>query len=144
MDNIKNSETTIIGPCSKFEGKLKAEGIVRIDGTIGGELSVNGNVIVGEEGYIKGSINSEKVVIAGKVEGNIHCSGSLELTSSGKLYGDIEAKNIIIQDGAEFQGKCIMIKDSYSQDENTDELVDEPVDNNDAITSEPEDVPEEK
>lgn len=111
---VNKADTTIIGSSSKFDGTLNTSGVVRVDGYFGGELNVEGSLIVGENGYIKGNINSDKVTIAGKVEGNIHCSGCLELTASGKLHGDIEVKNISIEDGAIFDGKCIMIQQSSS------------------------------
>lgn len=106
------ADTTIIGSGSKFDGTLNTNGIVRVDGIFSGELHVEGNIIIGENGYIKGNIKSDKVTIAGKVEGNIWCSGCVELTASGRLYGDIEVKNIIIEDGAVFEGKCIMSQQS--------------------------------
>ena len=112
------ADTTIIGSSSSFDGKLVSTGIVRIDGILSGELDVDGNIIVGENGYIKGNIRSNKVIIAGKVEGNVYSSGSLELTSSGKVYGDIEVRNVTIEDGAVFEGKCTMIQSTSSQGSN--------------------------
>jgi len=103
------TDTTIIGAGSSFDGKLFSSGIVRIDGSFNGELNLEGSLIIGESGSIRGNISAKKVTIAGKVEGNIRCDGSLELTPSGKLYGDIDVRNIIIEDGAVFQGKCKMI-----------------------------------
>lgn len=112
------ADTTIIGSSSNFEGTLKSTGIVRVDGIFSGELNVDGNVIIGENGYIKGNINSNKVTIAGEVQGDVYCSGYLELTSSGRLRGDIEVKNVSIEDGAVFEGKCTMIQPSSSQSNN--------------------------
>lgn len=120
---INKADTTIIGSSSKFDGTLNTSGVVRVDGYFSGELIVEGSLIVGDNGFIKGNIKSDKVTIAGKVEGNIHCSGCLEITSSGKLYGDIEVKNITIEDGAVFEGKCIMVQQhsaSYVSKDNTE------------------------
>jgi cytoskeletal protein CcmA (bactofilin family) len=110
IDNtpVNKADTTIIGSSSKFDGTLNTSGVIRVDGYFSGELNVEGNLIVGENGYIKGNIKSDRDTIAGKVEGNIHCGGCIEITASGKLYGDIEEKNISIEDGAVFEGKCIM------------------------------------
>lgn len=118
------TDTTIIGSSSFFDGTLKSSGIIRVDGAFSGEMIIQGNVIVGDGGNIKGNINADKVTIAGRVEGNIHCSGALELTSNGQLFGDIEVKSIHIDDGAVFQGKCIMSLQSasagYATDGNAD------------------------
>lgn len=106
------ADTTIIGSSSHFDGKLDSIGIIRVDGVFSGELNIEGSVIVGESGNIKGNVKANKVTIAGKIEGNIYCDGNLELTSNGKLYGDIQVKAISIEDGAVFQGKCMMINES--------------------------------
>lgn len=106
------ADTTIIGASSNFNGTLNSTGVIRIDGVFGGELNIDGNVIVGESGKINGNIKASRVTIAGTVEGNIYCSGTLELTSSGKLYGDIEVRTINIEDGAIFEGKCTMVQSS--------------------------------
>lgn len=104
------ADTTIIGSGADFNGTLNSPGIIRIDGSFEGELNVDGSVIVGESGKIKGNIKTSKITIAGTVDGNIHCSGTLELMSSGKLYGDMEVKGVNIEDGAIFDGKCTMIR----------------------------------
>ena len=103
------ASTTIIGTYSNFEGTLNSEGTVRIDGVFNGMLNVDGNIIIGESGFVKGNINADRVTIAGRVEGNVSCKNTFELLSNGRLYGDIEAKNISIEDGAVFQGKCTMM-----------------------------------
>ena len=103
------TDTTIISASSNFEGTLNSSGIIRVDGNFNGELNVDGNIIVGESGNINATIRANKVTIAGRIEGNVHCNESLELTSGGKLFGDIEVRSITIENGAVFQGKCIMI-----------------------------------
>lgn len=126
MTSSGKPETTIISSGTNIDGTLKAAGTLRVDGVFNGTMNVEGSVIIGEGGYVKGNIRTDKIVIAGKVEGNIYSNGTLELTSNGRLYGDIEVKNIIIADGAIFQGKCIMAQysepsdDSHTEDYSSD------------------------
>lgn len=124
------SDTTILGSGTSFDGTMNSTGIVRVDGAFSGEMNVEGSVIIGESGYVKGNIRSGKVTIAGKIEGNVFCSTTLELTPSGKLFGDVEVKTINIEDGAIFQGKCTMLqetglifKDSFNDDRLPEEQV---------------------
>lgn len=100
---------TIIGPSSRLEGKINASGTVRIDGTYNGDIYTDGDVIVGETGFIDGNIFSTNSSITGKVSGNVNCKGLLEILPSGKLLGDVEVKSISISDGAIFKGKCSML-----------------------------------
>lgn len=104
------TDTTIIGISSEFNGNMSSHGILRVDGSFEGELTVEGSIIVGESGKIKGNIKADRMTVAGRVEGIVQCSGALDLTPSGKLYGDIEVKAVTIQEGATFEGKCIMMQ----------------------------------
>lgn len=99
---------TLIGKTSKFEGKLDADGTVRIDGEFVGNISVKGDVILGEEGKMFGDISANNVIISGVVEGNVTTSNQLKLNTSGKIIGDIHVSSLIVEDGAIFEGKCTM------------------------------------
>jgi cytoskeletal protein CcmA (bactofilin family) len=103
---------TIIGQGSKLEGKITVSGTIRIDGTHIGDIYTDGDVIIGETGFISGNIYSDNVSITGRVEGNVRCKGLLEILFKGILIGDIEAGKISISDGSAFSGKCQMISDS--------------------------------
>lgn len=99
---------TLVGKNTTIEGSLSAEGTVRVEGKLNGDVVLTGNLIVGEEGYIKGNIKADSVVLSGIVEGNITVNNHLHITSCAKLTGDIDAKSIIIDEGAIFNGNCKM------------------------------------
>ncbi|TCO79364.1 bactofilin family protein [Marinisporobacter balticus] len=99
---------TLIGKTSKFEGKLDADGTVRIDGEFAGNISVKGDVILGEEGKMFGDISANNVIISGTAKGNVTTSNQLKLNATGKILGDIYVSSLIVEDGAIFEGKCTM------------------------------------
>jgi len=103
---------TLLGKSTILEGIVKAEGTIRLDGKVNGELNITGNLIVGEEGAVKGNIQAENVFVAGVVEGNIIATSQLHITHTAKLIGDITVKNVIIDEGAIFIGNCKAITDN--------------------------------
>jgi cytoskeletal protein CcmA (bactofilin family) len=105
---ILNTEKvdTIIGLSTNIEGTIRATGTLRINGNVTGELIITGNVIIGDSSIIQGNIKAENVYVAGTVNGNITASGQLQLTSTAKIIGDVDVKNIIIDEGAVFEGHC--------------------------------------
>lgn len=105
---------TLIGKNTCFEGIIKGEGTIRLDGKIIGEVIVSGNVVVGEGGSIKGNVTADNVHSAGIVEGNITANSQLHLTSTSKLVGDMTVKNVVIDEGAVFSGSCKMITEVQS------------------------------
>jgi len=98
---------TIIGSESSFQGTLRSKGSVRIDGKIEGGLSAEG-VIIGERGEVQGDISARTVVVGGKVTGNIHATESLELLTKSQVFGDLHAPQLLIAEGAIFEGSCLM------------------------------------
>lgn len=99
---------TIIGPGAKIEGKFQAAGIVRVEGSIYGEVVSDGDVIVGESGVVQDNIKARNVTIAGKVIGNIITPGRTHLRTTGVFRGDVDTKTLVIEEGACFEGNCRM------------------------------------
>lgn len=99
---------TIIGKESTFKGTIEANGTIRIDGKLEGQLNSSGDIIIGETGEVKAQIQARNALIAGMLHGNICISEKLELLSTGKVYGDIEAAVLSIGEGAVFKGNCKM------------------------------------
>ena len=78
--------STIIGMTAECEGDFKADGSIRIDGTVNGNVMVTDCVIVGASGCVNGDINSSRVIIGGEVYGNLNVPEKVELTSTAHRY----------------------------------------------------------
>lgn len=98
---------SIIGAESSFQGTLRSKGSIRIDGKVEGGVSAEG-VILGERGEVQGDISARTVVVGGKVTGNIHATESLELLTKSQVFGDLHAPQLLIAEGAIFEGSCLM------------------------------------
>lgn len=107
--NFDEKIDTLIGKNTILEGTITGGGTIRIDGKLKGELSVSGNLVVGEEGSILGNVKADNIHCAGIIDGNVEASSQLHLTSSSRLNGDIVVKNIVIDEGAVFTGNCRML-----------------------------------
>ena len=112
---MRKNETqisTIIGMNAECDGDFKAEGSIRIDGTVNGNVTVTDTVIVGASGCINGDINAKKVIIGGEVYGNLNVPEKVELTSTARVIGDITTNGLVIDEQAIFQGRCDMHQDA--------------------------------
>lgn len=99
---------TVIGPGTVFEGTIKATGIVRIDGKLTGSVETSGDIIVGDQGNVQADVSANNITIAGKIHGNVTAKEKTSLLHKAFVEGDIDTKNIIIEEGAVFKGRCIM------------------------------------
>lgn len=101
-------EVSIISSGVKIEGNLFSEGNVRIDGMIVGNLSINGNLTIGESSHIQGEIKAKNITMGGKIEGKVTAAETLRMESKSMLRGDLFARTLVIEEGAIFDGHSSM------------------------------------
>ena len=102
----------ILGRGSEFEGKLRFEGTVRIDGKFRGEVHSEGTLIVGDQATIDGDIDVNDAIISGEVKGNVKAKTRVELHAPAKLFGNLQTPVLVMEEGVMFDGNCQMTKES--------------------------------
>lgn len=100
--------SSLLGPGSLCNGDFVSEGSARIDGTVNGNVKVEGTLILGSEGIVNGSIEAMAVQIGGQVYGDIYAPEHAELSSTAKVTGDLATAVIVIDENALFQGNINM------------------------------------
>ena len=100
---------TNIGPGAILDGPLTTKDSTRIDGTVNGNVTISGALIVGQEGKITGTVSAMNAYVAGEITGNVSApQGKVEISDTGKVIGDVTCKGIIIDENAVFHGNCEM------------------------------------
>jgi len=102
----ESEEITIVSRDVKIEGKVTSTGNIRIDGEIQGDIFSKGDITIGEDAKVNGKINAIVITIGGKVSGIITAKDKMILDSKSYLKGDIFTKNLVIEEGAKFDGNC--------------------------------------
>lgn len=97
---------------SKIIGTIIADSDIRIDGTVEGDLQCTGKAVIGEQGYLKGSVECQNAEIMGKLEGKIAVAHTLALRATGNIKGDVSTSTLIVEPNAVFNGTCSMQKDN--------------------------------
>jgi cytoskeletal protein CcmA (bactofilin family) len=93
---------------SSFRGELEFEDTMRIDGRFNGKIVSKNELIVGENATVEGDIHVGKIAVNGTVMGKIFAAEKVEIHRSGRVFSDIETPALIIEEGAIFQGNCVM------------------------------------
>ena len=101
--------STIIGEGYVFTGGLQGSSVIRIEGTIIGNVNVEGGVVLGEKGNVEGDINTKSAIIYGTVNGNVKAT-QLEIKKTGCVNGEITTNSLEIELGAQYNGKLNMHK----------------------------------
>jgi cytoskeletal protein CcmA (bactofilin family) len=112
---------TIIGRGTVFEGVMKVDNSVRIDGTFKGELTCSGALTISQSGEAYANLEGRDIYINGIVRGTVRAE-KVRLDSQARFIGDVYATALSVSEGAIFHGSCSMesaaseIEDSSKRD----------------------------
>ncbi|QHE53883.1 polymer-forming cytoskeletal protein [Pontibacillus sp. HMF3514] len=112
-----DSVDTIIGADTVFEGKITSKTSLRVEGTLDGEVHLEGDLTVGTDGRVTHDVQARNVTLAGHLSGNLTVSEKLHILSSGHFEGKARIGALIIEDGAVFDGESQMNKEKTQQNQ---------------------------
>ena len=98
----------LLGPNTSYNGTIKSDGNIRIEGVFQGHIETAGNVIVGPSAKVLADIVASAIQVWGAVRGNIDARGRLEILPDGRVWGDIRVASLLIDEGGMFRGQCTM------------------------------------
>ena len=99
---------TILTAGCHFAGKLYCKGSSRIAGKIEGEIISEGLLIVEEDAVIHANVKAEEAIIQGKFKGSLTASSRAELSKTANFEGELTTPNLMITEGAQFNGRASM------------------------------------
>ncbi len=96
-----------IGRGTVIEGDIDAEGSIRIDGIIKGNLNCKARVIIGAEGKIEGTVTCQEMEVIGKFNGTLDVKDTLTLRNTADVDGTITYNKLVVDNGASLTGTTI-------------------------------------
>lgn len=99
---------SIIGPGMKVVGDCETDGTVRVEGLVEGSVNAGKAVVVGKDGKVEGTVDTQDAVISGAVSGTVTAESRLELQATARIDGDIFARRMQLEEGALVNGKVHM------------------------------------
>ncbi|MDR3123491.1 MAG: polymer-forming cytoskeletal protein [Treponema sp.] len=110
------SINSILGPGSSVNGDIESAGFIRIDGSIRGNLSAKGRVVVGEKARMRGNISGTTVTVGGVVCGNILAGDRISILDTALVLGDIITRRIQADEGCLIHGKVTVCQNDEAWD----------------------------
>ncbi len=98
-DNI-----TLLAKGVQLKGEIRVEGTVRIDGRLDGDIHTKGQVIIGEDGLVQGTISAGTVVSSGRIKATVTAVERVQLLKTAILIGEVHAPVLMMEEGAKLQG----------------------------------------
>lgn len=98
----------LIGNGTTIKGEIITNGDIRIDGTIIGTVKSAGKIVIGQQGVVEGEVICNSTDISGRVKGMIRVEELTSLKSTSRLEAELYTKQLLIEVGTIFTGKCEM------------------------------------
>ncbi len=125
----KEEINAFLGSGTHYEGKLRFQGAVRIDGSFTGEIESEGALIIGKDATIKANIKVGEFILAGNFLGDATVKSRMVMHKTSIFQGSLHTPNLSMEEGAQLDGRIYMATPptaTNNADEHTVPAVDEP------------------
>jgi cytoskeletal protein CcmA (bactofilin family) len=95
---------TLISEGCKIKGTVTGNGHFLINGEVDGDCEVGGTVTLAKNGFWRGTIKAESVIVAGTIEGDINAEGRVEISDTARITGTVSGGAIAVAEGAVVEG----------------------------------------
>jgi len=91
---------------TKLRGEINSPGNFRIDGEVDGDMKIEGKLIIGAKGLVKGKVTCKDAEIEGRFDGHLSVNGLLSLKSTSEITGDAVFTRLMVAEGAKLTCTC--------------------------------------
>lgn len=100
--------SSVVSTGSSWQGTLRVDGSVRIEGKLSGEVEAGELVFVAETAEVDAELRAATVVVAGRFQGKVQCRERLEIMPTGRVSAELTTKSLVVHDGAFVEGQVHM------------------------------------
>lgn len=82
---------------------------LRISGSFEGKLDTRGHLTIGENAKVKANIRGDKIIIAGKLNGEVFATQSVAVVAPAVVQGNITTPRLSVTEGSVIEGQIMMM-----------------------------------
>lgn len=97
-----------LGVGTEYRGKLDFVGTVRIDGRFEGEISTEGDLVLGRKAHIMGTVRVGRLNSCGRIDGDVVVKEHTVLEATSVLNGSLSTPVLAVERGAVIEGSVSM------------------------------------
>ena len=104
--NSEMSASCIIKADTTIEGKITSTENIQLDGTILGDITCSKVLYIGDSGIVTGNTQALTLEAKGKITGDVHVKDVIHLSGDAFVKGTMHAKQLLVEEGARYDGEC--------------------------------------
>jgi cytoskeletal protein CcmA (bactofilin family) len=102
---------TTIGPSLLITGEISSDEDLIIEGRFDGLIALrHATLTIGSHAQVEADVRGARVHVLGSIEGNVAASERIELSATANVRGNLSANQVVLVDGAVFNGRIDMDK----------------------------------
>lgn len=105
-----SSDVCNIAQGTTITATVKVESNMRLEGTIIGDVTCHGRLVLAPSGLIEGNVISKNILCEGKIKGDIVAQQNIHLFSTAIIEGNIKYPAMQMDTGAVFNGQATCTK----------------------------------
>ena len=114
-DKKSSALGSILDPNIEINGDINVSANLIVYGKINGNIISTETINTAKDSIINGNLIAKEAIISGTLKGDLEVSGKVVLTQHSNLLGNLKASIIVIEEGAQFDGMCQMIKQQIAE-----------------------------
>jgi cytoskeletal protein CcmA (bactofilin family) len=95
---------SVIAGSAVIRGNIRGETSLEILGRVEGDVAVSGDLALGPDAVVIGTLSGARVIIGGSVEGDVTGTEAVVVEDTGRVVGDVAAPRIGVSEGAHVRG----------------------------------------
>jgi cytoskeletal protein CcmA (bactofilin family) len=100
---------SVLGKTLVFKGQLTANEDLLIQGRVEGSITHSAaHLAIGAHGDVSADVHAQRLIVQGKLAGDVHATESVVVEVSANVQGNIYAPRVALKDGAKFKGSIDM------------------------------------
>lgn len=103
--NDLDTNGSVLGRGTRVRGRIQGDGDLRVEGTVEGDITVTGELLVDEGAEVQGNVDAAVVTISGAMTGDVASRGGIVVRASAKVSGNMGSPEVTLEEGAEFSGR---------------------------------------
>ncbi len=111
LDYDDSDFNTMIASDIVFSGNIRFTKPFMIRGVIRGTIHSESDLVVDTDAAVEADIVADRILVRGNITGNVSGSSMVFVTSTGSITGDITSRQVVLEPGSSFSGRCTMVKD---------------------------------
>ncbi|MEW7988450.1 MAG: polymer-forming cytoskeletal protein [Candidatus Thiodiazotropha sp.] len=109
-------EAAVIGPSIQINGDLSGEEDLIIQGKVSGTIQLREkSLTVGSKGQVDASVLAHRIIIEGKVNGDLCGSERVSIRKTGNVHGNIVSPKVSLDEGCRFKGSIDMDQETINK-----------------------------